>query len=959
MRTFLEEQFIKVEPSAPYTQAQNGGAERSGGVIKEKSRAMRTSSKLPTSLWPEITRAAVYLHNRIPRYNYQWKAPYTLFHTFLSQRDGIVGAERKPEQAHLRVYGCKAFAMTTAAQKKSNRLDRLSPKAWIGYLIGYDSTNIYRIWNPVQNRVILTRDVIFNEEEVFPGQTQELMDELRHVNLEELAELLQQVAIPVGRDSDLQQVVITQLGGHTEEEELWDSDLPQVVITQLSGHTEEELQDSDLQQVVITQMGGHTEEEEILDSDLHKVVITPLSGHTEEEELSLITEEADVHEEERSGMDDQTEVEKGPLYTTGRFDSYPSPPTSPPAALLAATIAGGSNDQVNTLPSKVTTEKIWQAAFNAGRLVNKVGLFDGKEMNKAHTQRKTLTERRSILQRRLMSQQGVNRRELGPAPSRHDELDSHIMGELFRQAEVDHLKSHQEMRSWVEVDKSDPRAKGSQILDCMWVYVYKFNKHGKFLKCKARLVVRGDQQARSINESTYAATLAGRSFRVLMAIAARFDLELMQYDAVNAFVNAELQEDVFMRMPNGYRKPGKILKLQKALYGLRKSPLLWQREFTGTLRKLGFEPIPQEPCCFARDGILLFFYVDDIVLAYRKAQEETARLLINQLQRKYKLSGGEPLEWFLGIEVLRDRKQRLIWLSQSAYIDKIANLSETTGKMPTSPMKKEELLPFDGKASNISIQKYQRKIGSVLYAAVITRPDIAFATSRLSRFNMNPSAEHHESADQVLDYLKNTRSLALQLGGEDDFIVASDASFADNTLDRKSSQAYVMKLFGGVIGWRANKQSTVTTSTTEAELLALAQAAKEGIFVSRLIKALDVVLDNHKVKIQCDNTQTIRLVTEEMTKLQTRLRHVDIHNHWLRQEVFNKEIEVVYAPSGEMIADGLTKVLVHTAFQKFVDQLGLVDITVQLDEKRAQEMRSDPESSQWAEIQPDEESDSD
>ena len=278
--------------------------------------------------------------------------------------------------------------------------------------------------------------------------------------------------------------------------------------------------------------------------------------------------------------------------------------------------------------------------------------------------------------------------------------------------------------------------------------------------------------------------------------------------------------------------------------------------------------------------------------------------------------------------------------------------------MPTSPIKKEELLPFDGKASNVSIQKYQRKIGSILYAAVITRPDIAFATSRLSRFNMNPSAKHHEAANQVLDYMKNTRSLALQLGGEDDFTIASDASFADNTLDRKSSQAYVMRLFGGVIGWRANKQSTVTTSTTEAELLALAQAAKEGIFISRLIKALDVVLGNHKVKIQCDNTQTIRLVTEEMTKLQTRLRHVDIHNHWLRQEVFNKEIEVVYAPSGEMIADGLTKVLVHTAFQKFVDQLGLVDITAQLDEKRAQEMRSDPESSQHAEIQPDEGSDS-
>jgi len=105
---------------------------------------------------------------------------------------------------------------------------------------------------------------------------------------------------------------------------------------------------------------------------------------------------------------------------------------------------------------------------------------------------------------------------------------------------------------------------------------------------------------------------------------------------------------------------------------------------------------------------------------------------------------------------------------------------------------------------------------------VITRPDIAFAASRLFRFNTNPGPEHHKAADQVLHYLHNTRRLALQLGGEDDFVVASNASFADNSIDRKSSQAYTIKLFGGLVGWRANKQDTVTTSITEAELLALA-----------------------------------------------------------------------------------------------------------------------------------------
>jgi hypothetical protein len=135
-----------------------------------------------------------------------------------------------------------------------------------------------------------------------------------------------------------------------------------------------------------------------------------------------------------------------------------------------------------------------------------------------------------------------------------------------------------------------------------------------------------------------------------------------------------------------------------------------------------------------------------------------------------------------------------------------------------------------------------------------------------------------------------------------------------------------MQLFGGIVGWRANKQDTVTTSTTEAELLALAQAAKEALFVSRLLAELTIKLDNHHIIIQCDNKQTIRLVTAEIATLQTKLRHVDIHNHWLRQEVSRKKIKVEYTPSADMIADGLTKALNYPLHKKFISQLGLVEL---------------------------------
>ena len=109
--------------------------------------------------------------------------------------------------------------------------------------------------------------------------------------------------------------------------------------------------------------------------------------------------------------------------------------------------------------------------------------------------------------------------------------------------------------------------------------MYKFDKHGRFKKCKARLLIRGDQQKRTSEVDTYAATPAGRSFKALVVTATRFDLEMIQYDAVNTFVNAPLDKVIYIRMPPGHRERGMVLLLHKALYGLRKPPLLWQKHF--------------------------------------------------------------------------------------------------------------------------------------------------------------------------------------------------------------------------------------------------------------------------------------------------------------------------------------------------------------------------------------------
>ena len=348
-----------------------------------------------------------------------------------------------------------------------------------------------------------------------------------------------------------------------------------------------------------------------------------------------------------------------------------------------------------------------------------------------------------------------------------------------------------------------------------------------------------------------------------------------------------------------------------------------------------FRAIPQESCIMMRGGILVFYYVDDTVFCYHKSIEGQALKAIEHLCSIYTMKSLGEIEWFLGIRVIRDRSKRLLWLSQEAYIDKMANKFDVQldKKLPDTPMISTQYTVSENKASHQSIHLYQQRIGTALFAAITTRPDIAFTVSKLSQFSINPSDEHHQAAMRVLEYLYATKTLAIQYEGKQEeriqgFLCASDASFADNK-DRKSSQGYIMTLFGGPVAWKASKQATVTTSSTEAELMALSDTTKEAIYLRRLLKAIKVRLEG-PVIIDCDNKQTINLITSEDMKLQTRLRHVDIHKHWLSQEYQAGRVSIRWLATAKMPADGLTKALSRQKHEGFIRLIGLVNISERL-----------------------------
>jgi hypothetical protein len=855
-KAWLSSRGIEFEKCAPDTHEQNGLAERMGRIIVEKARAMRLSARLPHALWREIIASAVYLYNRTPKYNLDWKSPYEAFHEVTMSAEGVTGP-RKPSLNHLKAYGCRSYVLIKSAgdPDRPKKRQKLQPKAHIGFLIGYESTNIYRIWIPHKKKVISARDVLFDEEEFYDGKPIRFTDILIS-NLDEAIE-----KVSVTPDPNLEDIQLREDESEVEDE------------NEIEGVNEREDIEEGLPEVEKEQepeennweTGPYPTPDPTVDSSfvswLDEALPVRSEGVKAAEHLAVLPDKIDP--------------------------DLPDIPDYEPA--IIDEIRRQREDRFSDFHQH-RVPQAWHTAFQAG---------------------------------------STHRKNEPSAPKNYRELTGHKYEARFRESMQEQIDQHVDIfKSWTEVNKSE--AKGRQILGCQWVYVYKTDKHRKITKCKARIVVCGNQQ-RECDLPTRATTLATTSFRVLLATAAKFDLETLQLDALNAFVHADIDETVYMRMPPGYGKLNTVVRLNKALYGLRRSPILWQTKFTGVLRNMGFTEVPQEPCVMKRGGIICFFYVDDIVFAYRKKDSKAVTEAVDEMQNHFRLNPIGELKWFLGMHIFRNRPKRSLWLSQQAYIEKLANEFITepkSDKWPPTPMAEEELFPLppEDEVLETDRTRYQRKIGSILYAAISTRPDIAFAAARLSRYNCRPGKTHQEAADRVIQYLYRTRYRCIQFGHEStvtSFVCASDASFADNTLDRKSSQGYVMKLFGGPVAWRANKQDTVTTSSTEAELLALSQTAKESIYLSRLLKALSIELDE-PLAIECDNRQTIRLLAES-AKLQTKLRHIDIHSHWLRQEVQRGSITLTWQESKKMMADGLTKALSRGPFDRFTDMIGLVD----------------------------------
>jgi len=268
-------------------------------------------------------------------------------------------------------------------------------------------------------------------------------------------------------------------------------------------------------------------------------------------------------------------------------------------------------------------------------------------------------------------------------------------------------------------------------------------------------------------------------------------------------------------------------------------------------------------------------------------------------------------------------------MSQKNYIETILKrfkmenaASAPTPLNPSVILTKREGEPSDRVASNL----YAIAIGSLMYAAMATRPDIAFAVQTLSQFTTNPGPEHWTAVKRVFRYLSGTRDYKLTYGGhQQDWPLEvsgfTDADWGSNPNDRKSISGYIYLLGGGAIAWSSKKQGTVALSSTEAEYIAATHAARQAIWLRHLFNGLNLPLKG-STSIHADNQSAIALSKD--SQFHARSKHIDIQHHFIREKVGDGSIELVYCPTDEMLADILTKGLSKAKHEKFTRELGLL-----------------------------------
>ena len=527
--------------------------------------------------------------------------------------------------------------------------------------------------------------------------------------------------------------------------------------------------------------------------------------------------------------------------------------------------------------------------------------------------------RRSMRQRRPSTRYNPHEYVMlsnGGEPESFREAMTNDHKEEWLDAMNDEMKSLQDNHTYDLVKLP----KGKRALKNKWVYRLKTEEHCSQPRYKARLVVKGFNQKKGIDfEEIFSPVVKMSSIRVVLGIAASLDLEIEQLDVKTAFLHGDLEEEIYMEQPEGFGVKGKenlVCKLKKSLYGLKQAPRLWYKKFDSFMLNHGYNRTNTDHCVFVKkfsdgDFVILLLYVDDMLIVGQDTNK--IEKLKKELSKSFAMKDLGPAKQILGMKITRDRASKRLWLSQEKYIEKVLERFNMAKSKPVNTplaghfkLSSAQCPTSDEEQEGMKQIPYASAVGSLMYAMVCTRPDIAHAVGVVSRFLSNPGKDHWEAVKWILRYLRGTSKVCLKFGENQTILDGyTDADMAGDVDSRKSTSGYLMIFAGGAVSWQSRLQKCVALSTTEAEYIAATEASKELLWIKKFLQELG--LTQERYILHCDSQSAIHL--SKNSSFHSKSKHIDVRYHWIRDVLEEKKMHIEKIHTNENGSDMMTKSL--------------------------------------------------
>lgn len=485
-----------------------------------------------------------------------------------------------------------------------------------------------------------------------------------------------------------------------------------------------------------------------------------------------------------------------------------------------------------------------------------------------------------------------------------------IVDEEWRKSIEQELKSLEKLQTWSTCELPD----GKVAIDTKWVF--KTKEDGTK---KARLVAKGFQIQEENPHNIYAPVTRMSTVRMLLAKSLQENWNLRQLDIPTAFLNGMLTSEVYIKTPKGLDiGKSKVLKLNRALYGLRESPRCWNNQFDKIMKDLDFQRSNFDFCMYCKKDCWLIVFVDDLIITGKDVEiEKTVKSLKSLLNAK---DMGQ-VKRFLGMEITKTAEE--LKIIQRNYIEKLLshfNMMECKG-VSTPMVTGFNIDPSSAPDTESTNFPYRKLVGSLMYLACTSRPDIMYSVSYLSRYLDKPNKELVTAGKRILRYLKSTADKGLVYKkGPEKLEAYSDADWAGDRSDRKSTSGSLILYGGNPISWFSKKQTCVALSTAEAEYVAAAASAQE------LVNLKGVLSEFSEVKcatLKMDNLSAVSMAqTYENSK---RAKHIDIKEHFIKDLTNKGIIKIEYVNTNDNFADILTKPLCKEKFVNICKLLNIIE----------------------------------